>query len=95
MKLEVLLVSGERRPLQPGTLAAFEPKLPGLRDGAAAALGGVDAVADIDRDDGVVRIGVALLGEGLDVPVAVLVAVIHDPSFLRLARGRHPLASAN
>ena len=40
------------------------------------------ARADTDRDDGVMGIGVALLGEGLDVPVAVLVAVIHDPGFL-------------
>ena len=48
-----------------------------------------------DADDGMMGIGVAFLGEGLDVPVAVLVAVIHDPGFLRLAHGRHPLASAN
>jgi excinuclease UvrABC helicase subunit UvrB len=51
--------------------------------------------ADIDRDECVMGVGVALLGEGLDVPGAVLVAVIHDPSFLVLAVGGHPLASAN
>ena len=51
--------------------------------------------ADTDRDNGMMGVGVALLGEGLDVPLAVLVAVIDNPSLFFLARGRHPLASAN
>jgi hypothetical protein len=40
--------------------------------------------ADGGADDGMVRVGVALLGEGLDVAVAVLVELIDDPRLLHL-----------
>ena len=41
--------------------------------------------ADGGADDGVMGIGIALLGEGLEVAIAVLVDVIDDPRLLRLS----------
>ena len=41
---------------------------------------------------GVTSIGVLLLGEGFDVTLALLVAVIDNPRFTLLARSRRPLS---
>jgi hypothetical protein len=52
------------------------------------AIGGVDSGSNIDRDLGVIGIGITLAGERLDVALAVLIDVIGDPGFLPLpARG--------
>jgi len=47
-------------------------------------LGGMGAGADRDPDNGVMRVGIALLGKRLDVAVAVLVDIIDDPRLFRL-----------
>ena len=54
--------------LHAGSFPARETQLAG--DGDAAAAGGVDSGADVDRDLGVVDVGIALAGKGLQVPVA-------------------------
>ena len=46
--------------------------------------------ADGDPDDGVMGVGIALLGEGLEVAVAVLVDVVDDPRLLRLPARAFP-----
>jgi hypothetical protein len=55
----------------------------------------VHSGADGGPDDGVVGVGIALLGERLEVAVAVLVDVVDDPSLLRLACGTFPSALAD
>ena len=82
----MLPIGGDRRALQPGGIAAFQPQLGGLGDGDALAVGGMRAGADGDPDDGVMGVGIALLGEGLDVAVAVLVDVVDDPRLLAAPR---------
>ena len=64
----MLPVMFQRGALQLGRLAAFDPVPSGFRDGEAAALGGMGPGPHINRDDGVIGVGVALAGEGLDVP---------------------------
>jgi hypothetical protein len=51
--------------------------------------------ADGDSDNGVMGVGIALLSEGLEVAVALLVDVIDDPSFPRLPAGAFPGAFAD
>ena len=41
---------------------------------------------DRDTDQGVMGVGIALLGEGLDVAIAVLIDVIDNPRLLLPAR---------
>ena len=62
----------------------------GPGDGDALAVGGMRSGADRDADQGVMGIGVALLGEGLEVAIAVLVDVVHDPRLLRLPARAFP-----
>ena len=75
-----------------GSFSAREPQPSGFADRDAAAVGGVDAGTDIDRDSRMIGVGVAFAGEGLEVPVAELVAVIDDPGFFRLAFAGLPAA---
>src|SRR5262249_26784119 len=62
----------------------------GNRDALARC--GVGASPHIDTDGRMVGVGVLFALEGADVPLAVLVAVVDDPGFLRLAPRRNPLA---
>jgi hypothetical protein len=55
----------------------------------------VDALADIDLDLGRSSIGFFLEVEGFDVPVAILVGLVDDPGFLRLALAGRPRALAD
>ena len=66
----MLAIGGDGRAFETGRVAACQPQLGGLRNGDALAVGGVGAGADRNGDDGVMGVGVALLGEGLDVAVA-------------------------
>jgi hypothetical protein len=43
--------------------------------------------ADSGPDDGVMGVGIALLGEGLEVAVAVLVDIVDNPCLPRLPAG--------
>src|SRR5262249_42435228 len=49
---------------------------------------------DSDANDGVVGVGIALLSEGLEVTVAMLIDVVNDPGLLRLPAGTFPGALA-
>ena len=81
---EVLLVVHQRGALDAGRFPAREPQPSGFGHRDAAAVGGVDAGADIDRDLRMIGVGVALAGEGLEVPEP-LVAVIDHPGLAALA----------
>ena len=80
----MLAIGGDRRALQASRIAALQPQLGGLGNGDALAVGGMGAGADGGSHDGVVGVGVALLREGLEMAVAVLVDVVDDPCLLRL-----------
>jgi hypothetical protein len=95
VEFDVLPVGGDRRALEAGRVAALEPQLGGLGDGDALAVGGVRSRADGDADDGVVRVGITPLREGLDVAVAGLIDVVDDPSLPDLAVGTLLGALAN
>jgi hypothetical protein len=91
----MLPVGGDRRAFQAGRIAACEPQLGGPDDRGALAVGGVRSGTDGDPYDRVVGVGVALLREGLDVAVAVLVDVVDDPGLLHLAVGAFPASLAD
>ena len=59
--------------------ATLQPLVPGLGDGDALAVGDVQPLADVDIDDGVVGVGVALEVEALEPAGAAAVAVGDDP----------------
>jgi hypothetical protein len=95
VEFDVLPVGGDRRALEAGRVAALEPQLGGLGDGDALAVGGVGPGADGDADDGMVRVGIALLREGLDVAVTGLIDVVDDPCLPDLPVGALSGALAN
>jgi hypothetical protein len=95
VQVEMLPVPFQRRALDASGLAAFDPQPASLGDGDAPAVGGVDAGTDVDGGLGVVGVGVLLAGEGLDVPVAELVGIIHDPGFADFAVMGLPCALAH
>src|SRR5262249_23799619 len=95
MKLEVLLVALQRGALQAGIGGGREPELAGLRDRDAAARSGVRSGPHVDPGRVVVGVGILLAGEGLDVAVAVLIAVVNDPRLLRLSGWTDPAPSSH
>src|SRR5215831_1112047 len=64
-------------------LGVLQPFLAGLGNGRLGAC--VDACADVHPDPIVIFVGVLLSGEGVDMPAALLVGVINDPSLARFA----------
>jgi hypothetical protein len=95
VQVEVLAIARERGALDAGRLAAREPPPSGLGDRDRPAVGGVDAGADINCDLAVMGVGIALLRESLEVPVAELVGVIDDPSLAVLTSVGFPGAFAD
>src|SRR5262249_12365751 len=69
-----------------------EPFLAGLRHGRLGAC--VDARANVHPDPIVIFVGVLLAGEGVDMPAALLVGVVNDPSLARFALLGSPSALA-
>jgi hypothetical protein len=63
VEIEVLPVVDQGGAIHAGSFPARETQLAGFGDGDAVAAGGVDSAADVDRDLGVVDVGISLRAE--------------------------------
>jgi hypothetical protein len=95
MQIQVLLIPLDGRALELVLLRRCDPQLAGGRDCDALAIGGVDAVSDLDFRGSCEGLRRLLPRESLEVALAVLIDIVDHPSFLRLALPRHPDALAN
>src|SRR5262249_16635983 len=88
-------VLSERGPLPPPPVHFCKPPLRSLCHGRAFARRNVQPLADINLDRCVIVIRVFLALECLDMPVALLVNVIDNPSLFRLAFTSGPTTFAD
>ena len=95
MEVEQFSILLEGGAFELGRRAAFEPQPSGFDHHDAGAVGRMDAGFHIDRDMGVIGVGVLLAGEGLEVPRPMLIDVIGDPSLLGFAAARDPASFTN
>jgi hypothetical protein len=79
VQVEMVPVIHQRRAFQIGRFRAPDPLLAGLSDRDALAPGGVRARLHVHGDGGVIGVGVALVGERLEMAAAVLIDVVDDP----------------
>ena len=91
----MLAVAAERGGLDAGRFPTRQPQPAGFADRDAAAVGGVGASTNIDSDLGMMGVGIPLAFEGLEVSIAVLVAVIDDPALALFAAIGCPTALAH
>src|SRR5262249_54190240 len=95
MLVDVLPVPGNRRRLALLERHELDPVLGPRGEGDAPTLGGMDSAIDLHRNGSVAGVGVLLALEGFDVPIALAVGVVDNPSFLRLSSPRRPFALPN
>jgi hypothetical protein len=94
VQIEVRAVAGKRGGLDTGRFAALKPQLASLGDGDGLVVGDVDAGGLIDRDLGVMSVGVLLARERLELAVRTG-AGNNDPGLLLLAGAGLPEALAD
>src|SRR5262249_1345896 len=91
---DILLVGAQCPRFAALTAAFLEPALSRFFDRDARRFGGMDPIADFRQDRDEPGISFAPAHKGLDMPLAVLIAVIDNPSDFFLARARGPDAFA-
>src|SRR5437899_2899713 len=94
MQIQMLLVGGDRSPLETIALGCLDPQLAGLADRDALAVWRVHAVGDLNLRVRREPVGILLFEEGAHVPLAVD-GVVDDPRSLVLALRRGPGALAD
>src|SRR5262249_33351244 len=94
VQIDVLAVLPERACFEAISLRALDPSVGGLRNGAALAWGGMDALANVHLDRSVIGVGIFLFFKGADVSITVLIDVIDNPSLPLFALARNPFSLA-